>query len=97
MDVMPNVNIEELFDKIVENVRVEDVYARVDDAKEDYVWDWEDEFDDIEDAYYEKGRGQAESSVVNGIISEYAPSDMDSDDQVILYEILLEHWELSDE
>lgn len=94
---MLNVNVEELFDKIVENVRAEDVYARVDDAKEDYVWDWEDEFDDIHEAYAEQGRGEAESDVVSSIVSEHAPADMDADDQVSLYEMLLDHWGLSDE
>ena len=93
---MPNVNVEELFDKIVENVRAEDVYARVDDAKEDYVWDWEDEFDDIEDAYSEKGRGEAESFAVNEIVLEYAPVGMSTGDHLKLYEMLLEHWALSD-
>jgi hypothetical protein len=97
MDVMPNVKVSELFDKIVNNVTDAEVYALVDDAKEEYVWDWEDEFRDIDEAYAECGRGCAEDHVVQEIMHEHAPSDISSDDLLALREMLFEHWGLSDE
>ena len=49
-----------------------DISARIDSAIPEYLDDgWEDEFDDIAEAYSETGRGGAGSQVLHEIIREY--------------------------
>jgi len=93
---MLNVNVPELFDKIVENVSIEEVSARIDELKDEYVWGWEDEFDNIHDAYAEQGRGEAEAEFLSQVISEYAPFEINTSDYLQLYDMLLERWEIGD-
>jgi hypothetical protein len=61
-----------------------DILDRIDDLKCEYVWDWEDEFDDIHEAYEEQGRGQAEYQA----IEEYVRSTA-KDEGIHLYEDVL--------
>lgn len=88
----------DLFKEITDFHREEDVHARVDEAKSEYVHDWEDEFEDIHEAYDEQGRGEAESqvlwSMVNGAVAAMMPT-MSSDAQIDLFEKLAEHYYLS--
>ena len=45
---------------------------RIDELKPEFVWDWEDEFDDIHEAYEEQGRGEAEYQAVSELIDRVA-------------------------
>ena len=49
-----------------------EIFDRIDELKSEYVWDWEDEFDNIHEAYDEQGRGQAESQAIEEFIDKAA-------------------------
>lgn len=84
-------HIEEVFKLIISTTNEDTVQADVDDLKGDYVDDWEDEFDDVYEAYAEQGRGEAEHEVLNGLIREHAP-DFSLDDHSVLFDALAEHY-----
>ena len=63
----------------------------------EYVRDWEDEFEDVYEAYEEQGRGEAENAVLDKIIDEYvraANVTLSIDEWNIVYNELKEEWEL---
>lgn len=86
--------VEELFQKIIAENDEESVLQRVNEVKGEYVWDWEGEFDSLEDAYEEQGRGEAESQIVNELIKEHNV-ELAFDDYVDLMHQLAEHYNLS--
>jgi len=47
------------------------IQDKVQDLKSEYVWDWEDEFEDLDEAYSEQGRNQAEHTVLNDLINQH--------------------------
>ena len=73
----------------------QDTIDAIDDAKADYIDDdWEDEFDDIHEAYEEQGRGQAESHAVQELIKREFPNIGD-DELIDLMDQLADRWGLS--
>ena len=50
---------------------VENINNLVQELKSEYVYDgWEDEYEDIDEAYEEMGRNSAEHQVINELINE---------------------------
>lgn len=86
--------IEELFQKIIAENSEEEVCANVDDLKSEYVSDWENEFDTLEDAYEEQGRGEAESQALRELI-QGEKNNLSLDDYCELQEKLADHYGLN--
>ncbi len=85
-----------LFDTITTSNGMSEVLATVDEAKSEYVHDWEDEFDNIDEAYAEQGRGEAESQVINGLIPTSVVVDsLGEDEKYELINRLADHYGLS--
>lgn len=75
-----------------------EVLANVDDLKTEFVSDWEDEFDDIHEAYEEQGRGQAESQALMELIDRIAKEEgltVSDDDKIFYMDELADEWGLS--
>jgi len=88
--------VDELFNKITKNHTEAEVHKMVDEVKPEYVYDWEDEFDDIHEAYQEQGRGEAESWSIHHLIEIYTYMDaLTFDESVDLIEKLAEHYGLN--
>lgn len=69
--------------------------SAIDDLKLAFVdSDWEDEFDDYDEAYEEQGRGQAESQVVQELIKREYP-DISDDKLVEMMDFLADAWCIS--
>jgi hypothetical protein len=51
-------------------LRGTEIFDNIDELKGEYVWDWEDEFDNIHEAYEEQGRGEAESQAISEIVKD---------------------------
>lgn len=59
-----NATKESVLEYIKENYSEEELTQQVDEAKSDYLNDdWEDEYENEEEAYIETGRGEAEEEV----------------------------------
>ena len=87
---------EEIYEKIIKNDNNIDVFGKVDEAIPDFLnSDWEDEFEDIYEAYEEQGRGEAESQVLREVMAIYGASDLDIDEYVDLLEEVAEYYGLS--
>ena len=72
-----------------------EVMTSIDELKHEFINDdWEDEFDDIDEAYEEQGRGQAESQAVQELIKREYP-DMKDDALVKMMDFLADFWFLS--
>ena len=54
-----------LVEKHIEEIGEDTIISKIEDIKEDYISDWEDEFDSVFDAYEEQGLGEAESHILN--------------------------------
>lgn len=87
-------DIDQIFLDIINGNTEATVYDEVDNAKGEYVWDWEDDFDDLEEAYAEQGRGGAECLILNNLIKQYGASQLDVDDHSILFDRLADHYQL---
>ena len=85
--------IEELFQKIISENTEEAVRSNVDELKSEYVSDWEDEFDSLEEAYEEQGRGEAESQALRELIRE-EDTNLSLDDYCTLKDKLADHYGL---
>ena len=83
--------IDTLYNKIVMENSVDDVLDRIQELKSDYVSDWEDEFDSLDEAYDEQGRGAAESDVLNDLTRPWDPS-LSLDDHDIVFQKLKEYY-----
>jgi hypothetical protein len=69
--------------------------SAIDDLKLAFVdSDWEDEFDDYDEAYEEQGRGQAESQAVQELIKREYP-DISDDKLVEMMDFLADAWCIS--
>lgn len=90
-------NIQPLFDKIAVDHNQEEVWDKVQEAKSDFLDEnWEEDFDDIDDAYAETGRGEAESQTIVELITMATHGYPISDsDHCVLFDKLKEHYELS--
>lgn len=86
--------IEELYQKIISENTEEAVRSNVDELKSEYVSDWEDEFDSLDDAYEEQGRGEAENQALRELIRE-EDANLSLDDYCSLKDKLADHYGLS--
>jgi hypothetical protein len=74
----------------------EETLAEIDELKHEYVdTDWEDDFDDIHEAYEEQGRGEAEAQAVMNLIRREYPDGMSDTETVALMDELAEAWGIS--
>lgn len=85
--------VEELFQKIIAKHDEQEVCANVDDLKHEYVSDWEDEFDSLEEAYEEQGRGEAERQALRELIKA-EQVELSLDDYCDLHDRLADHYGL---
>jgi hypothetical protein len=97
---MNSTNLDKLFEHIIVKNTEEYVAEKFDEYKSGYVWDWEDDFDDIHEAYEEQGRGQAESEILHLVIAAALqalemPSILPTDEFCELYDKLADHWTLN--
>ncbi len=89
-------NLEPIFQKIVQENEAEDVLDRVQEQKSEYVSDWEDNFEDIDEAYMEQGRGEAENDILEALISENC-TNLCAEDHTKMYDRLAIHYEIAGE
>ena len=93
-------NMTDLTKNILANNTEDDVKRRIDAAIPDFVGPgWEDEFDDIFEAYAEQGRGEAESQVLKEIIESASQSqgltDLTTDQYCEVFNKLTNEWGLT--
>jgi len=88
-------SIEKLFKKITEENTEDSVHNEVDNAKGEYVWDWEDRFESLDDAYEEQGRGEAENLVLSNLIKQNDGEVISHDDYNKLFNLLAEYYYLN--
>ncbi len=90
-----------VFTHITSKYTEESVRSRIDDLIPEFLNDdWEDEFDDINEAYSETGRGEAESQVIQETIKEAMDDTgltLSDDDQYWLSKEMQEFYEISTE
>jgi hypothetical protein len=87
-----------LFSHIITEISAEYIAGKIDEYIPEYVWDWEDEFDDIHEAYEETGRGQAEHQILNEVIAQGAKDlniSLSVDGHCRLFDDLAAHWQIS--
>ena len=86
----------DLFEYIIKHHPEVEVFELIDDAMHDYIdSDWEDEFDNINEAYEETGRGEAESHVLGDLIRKAVKScktEISDDQYCELFDRLAEQW-----
>ena len=84
-----------ILDEIKSNNTEESVHNDVDEAKYDFIdVGWEDEFEDIYEAYEETGRDEAESQTLDNLIRNHGGSDLSTDDHCKILEELKNHYYL---
>lgn len=89
-------DIEELFKTIIMQNSVDDVLNEIQEAKYDYIdTSWEDEFEDIDEAYLEQGRGEAESQILTTLINSHGGINLNLNDHYQLFDQLTEHYDLT--
>lgn len=86
--------INKILEKIKKEYSESRVHDDVDNMKGEYVWDWEDEFDSLEEAYEEQGRCEAETAVLNNIINSIEES-LTIDEKEIIFNSLSEYYYLN--
>lgn len=72
----------------------EETIDNIDALKPEFIHDWEDEFDDIHEAYDEQGRGEAESQALQELVRREYP-DIDDGELVYLMDTLADLWNIS--
>jgi len=86
-------NLNPIFIRIAKENSVEEVQERMQELKGEFVNDgWEDEFDDIDEAYEEQGRCEAENQVITELITENSLTLPAEDDHKLRY-MLAGHYE----
>ena len=85
----------EIFAEITKSNPEQSVHNEVDNAKSEYVWDWEEEFESLDAAYEEQGRGEAESQVLRDLIYGAGGEGLSIDDYCELQDKLADHYYLS--
>jgi hypothetical protein len=87
----------DLFNQIISTNTHKSVTVSIEDSMYDYVDDgWEDDFDDIFEAYDETGRGAADSQVLNELIRAATDGkDIPAEEYCELFDRLAEHWNLT--
>jgi len=86
---------DDIIKEILRNHTEEDVLIDIGEAKYNFI-DTDDmrEYDDIDEAYIDLGRGEAESEVLMGILSGYI---IDTDTYLDIWDTLCEEWDISTE
>ncbi len=88
--------MKKLFEKLIAKNTKEDVLEQAKNLWADFVWDWEDEFNSLDEAYHEQGRGAAESQVLNEMIrGTNNEQNLPTDDHCDLFDMLKEHYGLN--
>ena len=89
-------NINDLFILITMTYTSQEIYDKIDEAKYSYVNDnWEEEFEDIFDAYNETGRNEAEDEIINEIINNHLSMIGINDNQrLLLYNKLSDYYNI---
>ena len=85
-----------VLDEIINQHPQDAVDDKVQDAKHEYVDedDVNNDFDgDLDEAYVETGRGQAEAQTIKELLSPY--DGLESDDYIKIYDAVKEHYGLS--
>jgi hypothetical protein len=82
---------QERFQLVVDNQSDADLREKIDEYKGEYVRDWEDEFDDIHEAYEEQGRGEAEAQAVKEAIDKVFVV-ICPEEYLRLYDALMDYW-----
>jgi hypothetical protein len=87
----------DIFEHIITKNTEQYIAGKLDEYKSEFVWDWEDEFDNIHEAYEEQGRGQAESQILHQVIAAALqalelPSILPLNDFCELFDKLADHW-----
>jgi hypothetical protein len=88
-------DLEKIFLDIIAGNTEDMVAEEIDAAKGEYVWDWEGEFDTLDEAYAEQGRGEAESLVIRNLINANGGKDLDPDSSDILFGRVKDHYNLN--
>lgn len=88
--------VDEITKDILNTVDETTIHERVSEAIHDYIDDgWEDEYDDIHEAYQETGRGEADSQVLNEVLSTWQNDngvELSLDDFCDVFERLADEW-----
>ena len=72
-----------------------EVHERIQEAKKEYISEeWEEEFDELDDAYEEQGRGEAENEILRSLIDENC-MELPVEEYLKLYYMLANHYELN--
>ncbi len=88
--------LKEIFDLILEGNTQEYVNGEVDDGMVEYLDEhWEDDFDSIEEAYAETGRGASEYDILIVLINSFGGKNLSSEDHCILFDKLADHYSLN--
>lgn len=83
------------FDKIISNNSKESIFEKESELIPEFIHDWEDEFETIEEAYIEQGRGAAGSQIITELIDEYKGDTLLSDDEYLeLFDMLSNHYDI---
>jgi len=91
-------NVEKLLMEITTANTQDGIDERVQEMKPEYVdGGWEKEFDSLDEAYDETGRGEAESAILDEIINETRVEAINDDDYIKLYDKLKTHYNFSTE
>ena len=86
--------VSSVFKKITDKFSQSNVDEKLAEAKLEFIpEDWEDEFDDLEEAYMEVGRDDAEDQVITELIGPFM-NLLDTTGYNKLYSKLAEHYEL---
>jgi hypothetical protein len=90
---------EDIAKDILKNNDEDSVLDAVSESIYDYIdSDWEDEYEDIHEAYGETGRGEAESQILHQIIEGWqkeTDTNLSIDNFCEVFDILKEEWCLS--
>jgi len=79
---------------ITARVTEDEINEKVDELKGEYVYDWEDEFDNIHEAYEEQGRGEAEAQAIGEAIKSIGFNNLPSGMYLAVHDLLRYHWNL---
>ena len=92
---MNEININPLFIRICKENHKEDIWGNINDLKPEYLSDgWEDDFEDMEEAYSETGRNSAEYNILETLIRDNClPLPVQEHSE--LFDMLVNHYELS--
>lgn len=92
---MSDININPLFIRICKKNSKKEVWDNINDLKPEYLDDdWEDEFEDMEEAYDETGRCSAEHDILNDLIKNNCMR-LPTKEHCKLFDMLTNHYELT--